>query len=162
MITILNDPAELKYSPLMALYADDLCARAQVDYPNKSFHEALMDAEQDFYAYMTQVFLKTKGAYLALWGNYQSALRMEPYEDGYLLTGLTTAPHCRRQGLAIGLLQSQLQSLPTGVPVYSHVEKNNAPSIALHKKAGFQMIHPYGRMLNGELLHNFWTFAYGK
>ena len=44
MITIINDPAELKYSPLMTLYAEDLCTRAQVDYPNKSHNEALMDA----------------------------------------------------------------------------------------------------------------------
>ena len=162
MVTIINDPVELKYSPLMALYAEDLCARAQTDYPSLSLNEGLMGAEQDFYAYMTQVFLKTEGAYLALWGNYEAALRMEPYLDGYLLTGLSTAPHCRRQGYATSLLNAVVQMLPSHAQLYSHVEKQNAPSIAFHEKFGFEKRFPYGKMLNGELLHNYWTFSYRK
>ena len=162
MVTIINDPAELKYSPLMSLYAEDLCARAQTDYPYKTLNEGIIGAEQDFYAYMTQVFLKTDGAYLALWGNYEAALRMEPYLDGYLLTGLTTASQCRRQGYATSLLNAVVQRMPKGAQLYSHVEKGNAPSIAFHEKFGFEKRNPYGKMLDGELLHNYWTFSYGK
>ena len=162
MITIINDPAELKYSPLMTLYAEDLCAQAQAEYADRSVNEGLMRAEQDFYAYMTQVFLKTEGAYLALLDNYEAALRIEPYQDGYLLTGLTTAPHCRRQGYATRLLNAVVQILPDHAQLYSHVEKQNAASIAFHEKFGFEKRLPYGKMLNGELLHNFWTFSYGK
>ena len=148
MVTIINDPAELKYSPLMALYAEDLCARAQTDYPSLSLNEGLMGAEQDFYAYMTQVFLKTEGAYLALWGNYEAALRMEPYLDGYLLTGLSTAPHCRRQGYATSLLNAVVQMLPSHAQLYSHVEKQNAPSIAFHEKFGFTATKPINRLFH--------------
>ena len=162
MVTIINDPAELKYSPLMTLYAGDICAQAQVNYPNKPLNEGLMDAEQDFYAYMTQVFLKTEGAYLALWGNYEAALRIEPYMDGYLLTGLTTAPYCRRQGYATSLLNAVVQLLPDHAQLYSHVEKQNLPSIAFHQRFGFKKLYSYGKMLDGELLHNYWTFSYGK
>ncbi len=160
MLVIHRDGSGLKYSPLMDVYSDDIKAAAEAEYPRLPFHEALFQAEQDFYAYMTRVFFQKEKAFCAVWENYHAALRMEPYEDGYLLTGLTTAPSARRKGYASMLLGQTLQTLPAGTKIYSHVDKSNAPSVAFHEKFGFQKELSYARMLNGELLHNFWTFSY--
>ena len=124
--------------------------------------EALFQAEQDFYAYMTQELLTTENAFCALWGDYEAMLRMEPFLDGYLLTGLASLPSVRRRGIATKLLQQTLTMLPDATKIYSHVDKDNIPSVAFHEKFGFQCISNSAKMLDGSLLHNFWTFFYGK
>ena len=52
--------------------------------------------------------------------------------------------------------------MPADARIYSHVEKNNLPSIALHEKCGFVRHLDYGRMLDGSVLHKYWTFLWGK
>lgn len=80
-------------------------------------------------------------------GNYVCAMRFEPYMDGILISCLQTKPDCRRRGYAqnlIGALQAEFSK-----PIYSHVAKNNHPSLCLHRKMGFDVISDTARLLDG-------------
>ena len=65
-----------------------------------------------------------------------SAVRFEKWKDGFLLEGLETHPDHRRKGYGYALMQAALKEV-TG-KVYSHVAKENVPSLALHEKCGFR------------------------
>lgn len=163
MLLAIKELSQVSYSGMMALYEEDLLKTAKADYPALPAAEARMEAEQDFYAFLAEVFFRTGGACLFVWeveGRWVSCLRTEPYLDGHLICGITTDPACRRMGYAQSLLQAVTGQIP-GV-LYSHVEKSNAPSLALHKKCGFSQQLEYAEMLNGEILHNFYTFSHGK
>lgn len=165
MLVFINNIQDIKYGSLMGVYEQELQAAARRDYPHLPPSAALFEAQQDFYAYLKDVFFKTEGTLLAVWqmeGEYASALRLEPYEDGYLLCGICTALACRRQGYARSLLTGTLARLPEGTKIYSHVEKYNQASIELHRSCGFENIQDGVKMLNGSFLHNFFGFLYGK
>lgn len=155
--------SQLPYGRLMELYSQDLQENARQHYPKLSANAALIAAEQDFYGFMKEVFFQTPNACLYVWaveGQWRSALRLEPYEDGYLICGITTEPAYRRCGYAKRLLKSVLQQ--QNGKIYSHVEKLNFPSLQLHENCGFVKQQEWAKMLNGEILHNFWTLCYGK
>lgn len=165
MLLLVRSPSELKYSQLMEVYLEDNLETARRQYGHLPEYEALACAEQDFYSYLTDVFLRTEKAFCAFWtpeGDYRAALRLEPYRDGFLLTGVSTAPPHRRKGYAGTLLRQVLERMPEGSKIYSHVEKSNAPSISLHEKCGFVPVLDHAHMLDGSVLHNFCTFLYGK
>ena len=68
----------------------------------------------ELYDYLHQVFFRDKDAFYALWeieSNYVSALRMEPYQDGYLITAVQTRKSERRKGYAECLLRAVMSSL---------------------------------------------------
>ena len=94
-------------------------------------------------------------------GRYIAALRVEPYRDGYLITGLETAPDARRKGYATKLLQGVIAHLKDEgkVPVYSHVDKGNHASMAVHKKCGFQILYDYGVYLDGSVFQTSYTLV---
>ena len=165
MLYIADDIHKIKYGLLMELYAQDLQKDAQKHYGRLSLNEGIFCAEQDFYAYLRDEFFKIRGAYYAFWvecGVYYSGLRLEPWKDGLVLCGIATRPDCRRKGYAYKLLQQVLQQLPCGTKVYSHIDKNNLASLALHHKIGFQLLEDHAEMLDGSFLHNFCTFLYGE
>ncbi len=104
--------------------------------------------------YLLNVFFQTSGAILALWeqeGRYVSGLRLEPYRDGLLLAGLLTAPDQRRKGHARQLIQAVQEKLGAGGKLYSHVDKKNAASLAVHQKCGFRIIKDCARYLDGSV-----------
>lgn len=165
MLYIATDIQQIKYGLLMELYEEDLITIARKVHGHLSVNEGLFEVEQDFYGYLRDVFFETKGAYYAFWivdGKYCAGLRLEPWKDGLVLCGVCTKPDCRRKGYAQTLIMEVLGQLPSGVPVYSHVDKNNAPSMALHYKCGFQIYAEEAQMLDGSFLHNFCTFIHGK
>lgn len=109
-------------------------------------------------------FFLLKNATYAVWisgGRYIAALRVEPYRDGYLITGLETAPDARRKGYATKLLQGVIAHLKDEgkVPVYSHVDKGNHASMAVHKKCGFQILYDYGVYLDGSVFQTSYTLV---
>ena len=121
-------------------------------------------AEQDFYDYLTAFFGEYGGIY-ALWvseGRYCSALRLEPYNDGYLLSGLETPREARRKGYANALIRSVLQYVAHngGTKLYSHVDKNNAASLALHESCGFHRILEHAVYVDGSVYHSSCTLCY--
>ena len=159
MIRIHWDSSALPYGAVMEIYQDELRCRAQKAYTDVSPTEALFEAEQDFYSYLSQDFFSVKGAFLVILGD-ASALRMEPYMDGYLLTGLCTAPAHRRKGLANMLLRHAISVLPENCPIYSHVEKSNEASVAFHKAFGFMTISDHAQLIDGTHASDYWTLRY--
>ncbi len=145
MLILVNHMAALLPEQLMAVYreslGDDLTLR------------------QDFYTYLRHEFFTQPGAMLAVWkaqGIYVSALRLEPYRDGLLLTGLETHPEHRGRGYAQELLGAVLSREGK---VYSHVDKRNLISLHVHQKAGFQIISDTAVYLDGSADSKCWTLC---
>ena len=160
-----KDVSKLKYALIMELYEDDNRMTADQEYAGLPANEALLLAEQDAYGYLAEVFFAVPSAFMVILesdGKYVSGLRLEPYMDGWLLTGLMTHASFRRRGCASALLHYALGQLPAATKVYSHVEQSNTCSLRFHKKYGFQLHQTWARMLNGGILHNYWTFLLQK
>lgn len=165
MLQLHRKAGSLKYSQLMQVYLEDHQLAAHRQYGHLPLFQAVGRVELDFYAYLTDVFFRSEDAFLALWVSddiYCAALRIEPYLDGFLLTGLSTHPSCRRLGYGTLLLKTVLDQMSPGCKIYSHVERSNIAAIRLHEKCGFISIRENARMLDGSVLHNFRTFLYGK
>lgn len=136
MLVIAKGLSQLSFSRLMEVYEEGNAENA------RESGISILDAEQDFYVYLQDVFFSTHRALYAIWeaeGIYCSALRLEPYRDGWLLAGLETAPKARRRGYAQKLVRATLSYLGQG-KVYSHIHKENVPSLSLHEKLGFSRI----------------------
>jgi ribosomal protein S18 acetylase RimI-like enzyme len=106
-----------------------------------------------------RLFFQCKDAYLALWscdGIPVSAVRIEPYSDGYLLSCLETAPQSRRKGFARSLLQAVMEYCPG--TYYAHVDGRNKASMALHRSLGFQVFLDYAVHVDGSVYANSFTF----
>ncbi len=124
-----------------------------------------LDAKQDFCDYLQDVFFTTQDAIYLLWQSeerYVSALRLEPYLDGYLLSGLETAPDARQKGYASQLMRALViwASEQSIIPIYSHVSKKNKISRRVHEKTGFLVTLDYAKLLDGTVSSNFYTFSF--
>lgn len=152
--------SDLNFEKLMAVYDEGNRENARVFYPKMDANAALLQAEQDFYAYLKDVFYTQEGAFYAVWeeqGQYISALRMEPFENGLLLAALETKPECRGRGFAKKLIMSVLEEM--GSPVYSHVHKQNAASLKAHHACGFERISEQATYLDGTVMENSCTLC---
>ena len=148
MLHMARSLGELNFSQLMEVYIEGT--------------RGLLQAEQDFYQYLREVFFVTPGAVYAIWqenGRYVSALRLEPYKDGLLLAALETAPEHRRKGYAEALIHS---ILPGRGKVYSHVHKRNKPSLRIHEKCGFQRVSETAAYLDGSVNDRCCTLCYDR
>ena len=119
---------------------------------------------EEFEDYLRQVFFRTEGARYCIWvqeGDYVSALRLEPYQDGLVLAGLETHLDCRGKGFATALVQAALEWLGGmgGVKVYSHIRRRNRASIAVHQRCGFQKIAEHARFLDGSVSSGACTYV---
>lgn len=153
MLLIAGSLSQLSFSALMEVYAGSNLEKAREDYFPEPEAVGLRLAEADFYAYLSQVFFTGQGSVYAIWAEkerYVSALRLERWQDGLLLTGLETAPDCRGQGYAGLLIRAVLEKYP-GQNIYSHVHKENKASLAVHERCGFQRILDYSRYLDGSV-----------
>jgi len=151
MLHRLTSLRELDFRELMAVYAGSNQENASEMYPELSEGQAALQVEQDFYSYLRDCFFRTEGAYYAVWqlsGRYVSALRIEPYKDGVLLAALETAPDQRRKGYAEKLIR---QVLASERKVYSHVGKQNLPSLKIHEKCGFQRTSEQAMYIDGSV-----------
>lgn len=152
---------ELDFRRLMSVYEEGNLENAADRYPHLPQLQGLMQAEQDFYQYLREIFFPTEGAVYAVWeeaGAYVSALRLEPYRDGLLLSALETAPAYRRQGYAKKLVTAVLDQLPDK-SIYSHVSKRNTPSLRTHISCGFQKISDHATYLDGSVLTSSYTLC---
>lgn len=110
-----------------------------------------------------RLFFACKNAFVALWddcGVAVAAVRCEPYRDGYLITCLETAPEKRRMGYASALLTELINNVPGAH--YSHVNKNNRPSLYLHKKLGFEIFLDHAVHVDGSVYSDSYTMKYEK
>ena len=161
MLKLATKMEQLKFSCLMEVYVEGNLENGAHFHPEASEQLQLMQAEQSFYAYLTQSFFRTPGAVYAIWeeqGKYISALRLEPYEDGLLLEALETAPAYRRKGYAEKLIRSVQERFPQ--KIYSHVSKQNRASLKVHQKCGFRQVLDYARYIDGSVARNAVTLCY--
>ena len=154
MLRLYPSPKGFPFSALPGIYRDSLRSSGAFQYPEEPITQQKALAESDFLSYIRLDFFPRRGSLYALWeedGKPVSAARIEPYRDGVLLSGLETAPDCRGRGFASALLKSLLGILQgQGIPrVYSHVRKDNAPSLAVHKKCGFAVYKTTAVYLDG-------------
>ena len=123
---------DLSFSQLMEVYIEG----------NRQRGCSLLEAEQEFYDYLSQVFFSIPGAVYYVWeegGSYVSALRLKPWEDGLLLEALETRPDQRKRGCAFKLINAVLQEIGSQ-KVYAHVSKSNAASLRTLQKCGFSIL----------------------
>ena len=152
MLKVFCQYSELNIPNLLAVYEDTL-----MESNRSRFH-----AEQDFCDYLREDFFRIPGSYYAVWcheGQYVSVLRMQPYEDGFLITGLQTALQARRKGYGTMLISALCDG---NAAVYSHVHRSNHQSLRLHKKCGFTEVLDYGVLLDGTVSYQYVTLCYKK
>lgn len=151
MLYLAKSLQQLHFGKLMEVYTESNAEKA-----------GLLQAEQDFYQYLRDCFFTTPGAVYAVWqeqGTYVSALRLEPYKDGLLLAALETAPEHRRRGFACKLIRAVLTEFAEK-KIYSHVNKRNLPSLAVHEKCGFQKISDSAAYIDGSVNERAITLCY--
>lgn len=160
MLFVAHRLRDLSFGRLMEVYREGNAENGIECWPGESPERQLALAEQDFYDYLSQTFFRASGAFYGLWeanGNYVSALRMEPYQDGFLLSALETAPEHRRKGYARKLILAVLGEMGS-VKIYSHVSKRNFASIRVHEDCGFQKVLDHAVYADGSVLSNSVTF----
>ena len=163
MLTIIESPEQLPYSALMEIYESSNRIRGAQNYPQCAPTEQLLLAEQDFYAYLQDV-LSSKLAIVALWlaeGRAMSSLRLEKYQDGFLLAGIETVPAERGRGYASALMHAVVSKFPN-TPIYSHVYNENRLSVMLHEKCGFRRITDSAVLLDGNTTSEASTYLFAE
>lgn len=153
MVFFARSMRELSFSKLMEIYIEGNRENGQEFYPEEPEGRQLQLAEERFYHYLREDFFPTAGAVYGILeenGEYISALRLEPYQDGLLLEGLETAPRHRRKGFGKKLMLEVLAQFP-GEKIYSHVGKTNTPSLMLHESCGFQPVLEYSVYIDGSV-----------
>lgn len=154
MLLVARRLKEISFSGLMNVYRESNEENAADFWPDETPGRRMALAEQDFYDYLSRTFFAVPGAFYALWeedGQYVSALRMEPYQDGFLLEALETEPDRRRKGYARRLILEVLNTLDH-CKVYSHVNKRNQASLRTHETCGFQKILDHAIYADGSVL----------
>lgn len=157
--------ADVKWEDFFHVYGESTAENARSFYPDMEEKAGLFRAEEEYAAYMRQEFFPIPGAYLGVWeesGGYCSALRLEPYEDGWLLSALETEKSLRRRGYGQMLIEAVQRSLAPGEKIYSHVSRRNKPSQNLHKKLGFVKVRDYAVYLDGTVDGGADTLLYTK
>ena len=150
MLRVVTKMGQLPFEALKQIYLQSHTKAANEDYPNRP--DGLLQAEMDFYDYLRNTFFHVEGAYYCLWeedGTPVCALRLEPYREGLLLTGLEAHPQHRGKGYATALMASALEKV--NCPVYSHIERRNAASIRVHEKCGFEKVTNFAVLLDGSV-----------
>lgn len=163
MLKLVDALEDLPFGRLMEVYEEGNRENGAESYPHLSANLQLLEAEQDFYAYLKTFFRQEKAVY-ALWYEEDflvSALRVEPYEDGYLISALETKPDCRNKGYGKKLLGEVCKCFGD-LPIYSHISRNNTPSRKVHFACGFLEILPYSRYLDGTVNDYCKTYCYRK
>lgn len=158
MLLITQDLEYICYSELMRVYEQSNIKHGASKYSRFSSAEQLLSAEQDLYDYLK--FVLVSGGWFAAWitsDGYKSALRLEPFKDGYLITALETAQDDRGRGYADALLHNVVSKFST-VKVYAHIYSNNQISIHLHVKNGFVRIKNYAEFIDGSVTTDAYTY----
>lgn len=162
MILYFDRFSELDVGKLMSVYSQSNLNNAEAFWPKETRELGVLFAENDFRDYLRNDFFRKAGAFyavLALKGEYCSALRMEPYRDGWLLEALETRPDLRGAGMATALMRDVLQHF-VDQRVYSHVEKRNTASLSVHEKCGFRRLYGYAVYLDGSVTQGSYTLCY--
>ena len=164
MLIIARSMRELSFGKLMEVYREGNLEKGRELWPEESPARQMALAEQDFYQYLQQVFFKTDGAAYLIWEEdhiYASALRLEPYRDGLLLTALETIPEMRRLGYGKRIVMEALKETG-GTKIYSHVGKKNLASLQTHEACGCVRMQDFAVYADGSVDNKAWTLCYQK
>lgn len=167
MLHIANCLHELDFRRLMKVYIEGNLENGAEEAPDETADRQIQIGEDQFYRYLRDIFFRDKESIYAVWvenGNYLSALRLEPYQDGLLLEALETIPEERKKGYAEKLISAVLQELAKQghATIYCHVSKNNAASLRVHEKCGFRIIRDYAAYIDGSVSNRAFTLVYKK
>ena len=159
MLKIIKSMQQVNINQILGVYEESIQENAE------RFSLSNQQAENGFISYLDEDFFRQKGAFYAIWlddGEYQSALRLEPYREGLLLEALETAPHARRRGYATELLKGVIEHLMDSEykTIYSHVNKRNRASLDLHLHSGFRIISDSATYIDGTVTQNSYTLRY--
>lgn len=152
----------LRFGELMEVYAESVAENGAEFYPHLCENEQILQARQDFYAYLKQGFFTLAGDRYCIWeedGRYLCALRLQDYRDGLLLEALETRPQVRRRGYAEKLIRA-VQKQIGQTPLYSHISHKNAASIGVHRKCGFVKISDSAVYADGSVNDRCGTYLY--
>lgn len=166
MLIIASSAREIDYAQLSFVYEESISINGKRQYPYLPENMQMIQAQQDFYSSIEQFFSEKSSQY-AIWslqGCYTAALRIEPYQEGYLIAGLETSPNARSKGCATTLLCEVLGFLSRNniVNIYSHIDKNNYASRKVHERCGFSCIMDHAVFLDGSVSHRALTYCYKK
>lgn len=164
LLKILNRIADVDIRQVLDVYAETIQAVGKKDYPFESENLQILYAEQDFYHYLTLYFKQEKPALAVceLAGRYVSALRLEQYCDGILISALETAPAVRGKAFAKLLVGGVIDWYKNNDPqnLYAHVDRSNLSSIAVHRSCGFVATETQAVYLDGSLHPESVTYCY--
>ena len=157
----------LNLPQLVDVYEESIYRQAREDHPDLSTQEGFFQSRDDLYNYLQYVFFTDQNAKYFLWEmnkQYVCALRVESYLDGLLVQAVETHPQHRRKGYAKQLLcAAKAQLFKDGFAcLYSHVEKTNGASLALHLCCGFTILKENARLADGSVSNRYYTLQYNK
>lgn len=162
MLIEVNSLRDLSLGQLMRLYEEENRSAGKLTWPQEPEPRQLALAEEDAIDSLRRFFwLPGTGQYI--WqedDRYRSALRLEPWRDGMLLTALSTAQADRGRGYATMLLRAVLERQDR--PVYSHIAGENQASIRVHEKSGFIKISDTAVLLDGSASSRMGTYVCRK
>ena len=155
MLRIFRDSDIPDLCRLVRVYEDSIYADSLLIERTVPENIRILQAQQDFYNYIL-FFLKDNNCFIAVWtdkDSYLSALRIEPYCDGLLLSALETLPLERGKGYAKKLIGAVVEYLKGSgyKKVYSHIDKNNKKSLAAHIDCGFRKQLDYAVFIDGSV-----------
>jgi len=166
MLIVIKRFSDVQPAAITTIYSQTIHQNASDLYRNYSDYARRILAEEQYFDDLRDFFRIPNGK-LFVWkvdGKCVSALRSEPFLNGELITHLETAPDMRGKGYAGELLMSVIRFLQkTGVrEIYSHVSKQNVPSVAVHRANGFYVKTEYAKLLDGTVSRNYYTLQYNS
>lgn len=131
------------------IYAEANFENAQWRRPGLAdYTEAVKEEEGIFLNFLRSFMQKPQNRYYVLEsdGQWVSALRLTRIDDFYYLEALETAPEHRKRGFAARLIHEVIRLLRQRgrVILRSNVSKKNIPSLATHRKCGFEIAEENG------------------
>ena len=162
LLQFLTSVKQVNMEELLDVYEESNMQFGKKVCPAGSSWEQTYIGEKNMREYVYE-FLKIDGACLAIYtvgSIIASAARLEPYQDGYLLSGLETLPALRNNGYASALLMGILNQV--AVPIYSHIKRTNRSSISVHENAGFIIISDFAKLVDGTVSRSYFTLKYVK
>ena len=167
MLRIFYDLKSLDFQKLMDVYEESVRENGQEFFPEEEQSVQIRLSQNRIYTYLLESFFAVKGSFYAVWqekDRYICALRIEPFQDGYLLSALETAPGFRRRGYGKQLIRETMECVNQDkqVKIYSHISNRNYASAACHRACGFRKVLDYAAYIDGTVSRNASTYLYEK
>lgn len=149
------DESEM-YRMVREIYAESNAENAECRYPEIVDCEEAIKQEEILAMDFLRTFLQNEeNKYYVLEndGQWVSALRLTRISDFYYLEALETSAEYRKKGFATKIINEVILLLRKrgGVIIRSNVDKENVPSLATHRKCGFEIEEENGiNYLTGE------------